>query len=58
MSQDLDTTVISERVIALQECEQRLSLLIEADRHKLQDVAARDKSTAAIAKAKLAMLQN
>lgn len=43
---------ITAMVAALQECEQRLTLLIESDRHKLLDVVARDKARAAIALAK------
>jgi hypothetical protein len=37
---------------ALQECEERLTLLIDADRHKLLDVLARNKAREAIAAVK------
>lgn len=43
-----------EMLDALRECEQRLTLLIEAERHKLLDVVARDKARTAIENAERA----
>ena len=47
----MDTQEIHRLLVALRECEQRLTLLIDADRHKLLDVVARNNARAAIADA-------
>lgn len=51
----MNSGIDREMLAALRECVQRLTLLIDADRHKLLDVVARDRALAAIKNAEVAM---